>query len=114
MGSYDYAGCLSVPRIMRLRGDRLVQEPAPEVANLRRDGAMCMRHVTVQPEASTPLRGCYGSLALDITLQLERCAWAASPVSELPEACMCEVVLDKHQLHIRSALATSALAAEIA
>ncbi len=31
VGSYDYAGCLSVPRIMYLRGDRLHQEPAPEV-----------------------------------------------------------------------------------
>lgn len=40
VGSYDYAGCLSVPRIMYLRGDRLHQEPAPEVG-LHLQSCMC-------------------------------------------------------------------------
>ena len=35
VGSYDYSGCLSLPRVLSIRGDTLVQEPAPEVATLR-------------------------------------------------------------------------------
>ena len=72
VGSYDYAGCMSVPRILRLRGNRLLQEPAPEVASLRREGALRVAHLTVHPTAPTPLEGCYSALALDMTLQLER------------------------------------------
>ena len=39
VGSYDYAGCLSVPRLLSLRGGRLFQEPLPEVALLRDSAA---------------------------------------------------------------------------
>ena len=35
VGSYDYAGCLSLPRLLSLRNGRLFQEPLPEVALLR-------------------------------------------------------------------------------
>lgn len=35
VGSYDYSGCLSLPRVLCIRGDTLVQEPAPEVVALR-------------------------------------------------------------------------------
>lgn len=74
VGSYDYAGCLGVPRILRLRGDRLIQEPAPEVANLRLPRSLRMSHVIVHPERSTPLEGVDDALAVDMTLQLDRCA----------------------------------------
>ena len=34
-GGFDYAGCLSLPRVLSLRGGRLCQAPAPGVAGLR-------------------------------------------------------------------------------
>ena len=71
MGSYDYAGCLSVPRILSMRGDRLIQEPVPEVANLRRGRCWKARHVAIEQEEITPLEGLRGS-SLDIELVLDR------------------------------------------
>ena len=71
MGSYDYAGCLSVPRILSMRGDRLIQEPVPEVANLRRGRCWKARHVSIEQEEITPLEGLRGS-SLDIELVLDR------------------------------------------
>jgi len=37
----DHAGCLSVPRVLYIQGDHLVQEPAAELAALRRE---CLWH----------------------------------------------------------------------
>ena len=71
MGSYDYAGCLSVPRLIHLRGDRLIQEPAPEVTNLRRGQCWKARHLQVMEEEMLPLEGLRGS-SLDIELVLDR------------------------------------------
>lgn len=81
MGSYDYAGCLSVPRILSLRGDRLIQEPVPEVTNLRRGRCWKARHEAIEPEDIKPLVGLRGS-SLDIELILDRCdrAWVAVQV----------------------------------
>ena len=71
MGSYDYAGCLSVPRLLHLRGDRLIQEPVPEVSNLRRGQCWKTRHLSIQEEEMTPLEGLRGS-SLDIEVVLDR------------------------------------------
>lgn len=71
VGSYDYAGCLSVPRILTLRGDSLHQEPVPEVAKLRRGQSWKARHVTIEEEEMVPLEGLRGS-SLDIEVVLER------------------------------------------
>lgn len=71
VGSYDYAGCLSVPRLIHLRGDRLIQEPAPEVTNLRRGQCWKARHLQVMEEEMLPLEGLRGS-SLDIELVLDR------------------------------------------
>ncbi|KAL3140314.1 hypothetical protein ABBQ38_004579 [Trebouxia sp. C0009 RCD-2024] len=71
VGSYDYAGCLSVPRILSMRGDRLIQEPVPEVSNLRRGRCWKARHEAIEPEEIKPLVGLRGS-SLDIELILDR------------------------------------------
>ncbi len=71
VGSYDYAGCLSVPRLVHLRGDRLIQEPVPEVSNLRRGQCWKTRHLSIQEEEMTPLEGLRGS-SLDIEVVLDR------------------------------------------
>ena len=71
MGSYDYAGCLSVPRLLHLRGDRLIQEPVPEVSNLRRGQCWKTRHLSIQEEEMTPLEGLRGA-SLDIEVVLDR------------------------------------------
>ncbi|KAK9813362.1 hypothetical protein WJX73_002296 [Symbiochloris irregularis] len=72
VGSYDYAGCLGVPRVMHLRGDRLIQEPAPEVDRLRCGHCLSRSHLIVRPDRSTPLAACGDGLAIDLTLHLER------------------------------------------
>lgn len=74
VGSYDYAGCLSVPRILTLRGDRLIQEPVPEVSNLRRGRCWKARHLAIEEEEMMPLEGLRGS-SLDIELVLDRCVY---------------------------------------
>ncbi len=71
VGSYDYAGCLSVPRLLSMHGDRLVQEPVPEVSNLRRGQCWKTRHLSIPEEEMTPLEGLRGS-SLDIEVVLDR------------------------------------------
>ena len=60
MGSYDYAGCMSLPRLIYLRGDRLIQEPVPEVAALRLGSPWQADNLTIFPEESLPLEGITG------------------------------------------------------
>ena len=36
LGTYEYAGCMATPRIMLQRGSKLVQQPLPELAEVRR------------------------------------------------------------------------------
>ncbi|KAK9916361.1 hypothetical protein WJX75_001798 [Coccomyxa subellipsoidea] len=71
VGSYDYAGCLSLPRIMYISGNRLIQEPAPEVNRLRQGECWRTSHLQIFPEEATPLEGVAGP-ALDIVISLER------------------------------------------
>lgn len=73
VGSYDYAGCMSVPRILYLKGNRLIQEPAPEVAGLRRGKAWQATNLRIFQEESMPLEGISGP-ALEIQATFERCA----------------------------------------
>ncbi len=51
--------------------DRLVQQPAPEIANLRKGQSWHVQHMTIHPEAGTPVEGVSGQ-ALDIELTVER------------------------------------------
>lgn len=55
-----------------MRGDRLIQEPVPEVSNLRRGRCWKARHEAIEPEEIKPLAGLRGS-SLDIELILDRC-----------------------------------------
>jgi sucrose-6-phosphate hydrolase SacC (GH32 family) len=41
VGAYDYSGCLTVPRVLHLRGDKLHQTPAEEVDKLRTGQSWC-------------------------------------------------------------------------
>ncbi|KAF8056752.1 BFRUCT3 [Scenedesmus sp. PABB004] len=66
VGSYDYAGCMSVPRLLHLDGDRLHQSPAPELLQLRRGEAWCACGSTLSPDASLPLPGLVRGGRLDI------------------------------------------------
>lgn len=71
-GERDYAGCLSVPRLLHLHNDRLFQEPAPEIMQLRTEKLWHeIGGLHLFPEESTPLE-CVGGQSLDIELTLER------------------------------------------
>ncbi|KFM23987.1 Beta-fructofuranosidase, insoluble isoenzyme CWINV6 [Auxenochlorella protothecoides] len=72
VGSYDYAGCLTLPRELHATPDgRLVQAPLPEVGRLRQGGGHAVRDVVLPPTKATPLEGVEGD-CLDIVLTLER------------------------------------------
>lgn len=73
MGSYDYAGCMSLPRLLHLRGNKLIQEPVPEVTSLRQGAAWHAQDLSVFPEEPLPIGGVKGS-ALDIQVTFERFA----------------------------------------
>lgn len=72
MGTYSYAGCLSLPRVLHVTDDgRLVQAPAPEVTTLRQGNEFHAQHVTLYPEAVVPLERVSGD-RLDIEVTIER------------------------------------------
>ncbi|GMH42910.1 hypothetical protein BSKO_10832 [Bryopsis sp. KO-2023] len=71
MGEFDYAGCLSVPRLLHVHNGRLFQEPAPEIADLRKGKRWHEIGLHLYPEESTPLEG-VGGQSLDIELTIER------------------------------------------
>ena len=72
MGSYDYAGCLSAPRVLHATpSGRLLQAPAPELARLRRPGGWRAHGILLDPSAEVALQGVAG-LAMDIELTVER------------------------------------------
>ncbi|KAF6258531.1 hypothetical protein COO60DRAFT_1107801 [Scenedesmus sp. NREL 46B-D3] len=67
VGTYDYAGCMTVPRLLHLDGDRLMQCPAPELLSLRQGEAWQASHVQLGgPQASLPVPGLVSSRCLDI------------------------------------------------
>ena len=72
MGTYSYAGCLSLPRVLHVSDEgRLVQAPAPEVTSLRQGKEFHAQHVTLYPEAVVPLQRVSGD-RLDIEVTIER------------------------------------------
>ena len=106
VGSYDYAGCLSLPRLLSLRNGRLFQEPLPEVALLREsvgDGgsggsddennnnnnskkksknklrSWSAEALALPPEVATPVEG-VRSPRLDVSVTLERGSAVAAGV----------------------------------
>jgi sucrose-6-phosphate hydrolase SacC (GH32 family) len=77
VGSYAYAGCLSLPRVLHVTDEgRLVQAPAPEVASLREGRAFHARGLAVPPDAVVPVAAVSGQ-RLDIECTIERCAIAS-------------------------------------
>ncbi|KAF8056761.1 hypothetical protein HT031_006259 [Scenedesmus sp. PABB004] len=80
VGSYDYAGCMSVPRLLHLDGDRLHQSPAPELLQLRRGEAWCACGTALSPDASLPLPGLVHGGRLDIELAPGRRGWRGGAV----------------------------------
>jgi len=72
VGSYDYAGCMAVPRLLtRTPAGRLHQEPLPEVSNLRTSVSWAAQGVRIAPEVATPVER-VASPRLDLTLVLDR------------------------------------------
>lgn len=76
VGSYNYAGCLTVPRVLYIRGERLIQEPIPELSKLRTGQGWHHMHLELEEGTSTPLGGVAGP-ALDIVCTFDR--YAAIP-----------------------------------
>ncbi|KAG2484234.1 hypothetical protein HYH03_016969 [Edaphochlamys debaryana] len=64
---YSYAGCVSLPRALYLRGDKLFQLPLPELTSLRTDVAAHVGGVELRPGCPWRLAGVRG-LHLDIEL----------------------------------------------
>ncbi|KAK9807040.1 hypothetical protein WJX72_011542 [[Myrmecia] bisecta] len=70
-GGFDYAGCLSLPRVLALRDGVLHQEPAPELAQLRCGASGTAAHLEVPTDKATrvPL---VNAPSVDVTFTLER------------------------------------------
>lgn len=86
VGSYDYAGCLSVPRLLHMvphpagagaAPGKLIQAPVPEVDALRRGGPWSAEGLDLAPEVATPVKGVAGP-RLDIQVTLDRGGAAAA------------------------------------
>ena len=71
VGTYDYAGCMSLPRLIYKRGDRLIQEPVPEIAGLRRGEKWKADNLILYAEDPVPLEDVQGP-ALEIQATFER------------------------------------------
>jgi hypothetical protein len=73
VGSYSYAGCLTLPRVLHCTEDgRLVQAPIPELSQLRQGPGWHQHLVHVPAESTVPLAAAPGLAALDIELTLDR------------------------------------------
>eukprot|EP00775_Hariotina_reticulata_P002344 gene2344-2651_t len=66
VGTYDYAGCMTVPRLLHLDHDRLHQCPAPELLVLRRGETWQCAHEVLSHGSSLSLPGVVGPHSLDI------------------------------------------------
>jgi len=72
MGTYSYAGCLSLPRVLHATDEgRLVQAPAPEVVALRKGREFHAQQVNLYPESVLPIQRVSGD-RLDIECTIER------------------------------------------
>ncbi|KAL4855527.1 Acid beta-fructofuranosidase 4 [Chlorella vulgaris] len=73
VGSYNYAGCLTLPRVLHCTDDgRLIQAPIPELAELRQGPGWHQHSVRVTAEAAVKLHAPPGAHALDIELTIDR------------------------------------------
>ena len=79
VGSYAYAGCLTVPRILHVTDEgRLIQAPPPEIEKLRRTSrAFHAQHVTIYPDSVFPIKS-VKSERLDVQCSIERGSAAAA------------------------------------
>ena len=72
MGTYNYAGCLTVPRILSCTKDgRLIQAPSEEVALLRKEKCFEANDIALFPDAVFPIKDVKG-VRLDIECTIER------------------------------------------
>ena len=80
VGSYDYAGCMAVPRVLtRTPSGRLHQEPVPEVASLRTGPSWVAERVFLEPDVATRVE-LVASPRLDLTVVLDRGTASAAGV----------------------------------
>eukprot|EP01026_Neomeris_dumetosa_P059679 TRINITY_DN5578_c0_g2_i1.p2 TRINITY_DN5578_c0_g2~~TRINITY_DN5578_c0_g2_i1.p2 ORF type:complete len:297 (+),score=49.88 TRINITY_DN5578_c0_g2_i1:37-891(+) len=70
VGVYEYAGCLSTPRVLMQRDNRLIQEPVPEVEELRQGASWHATNLKVFEDAPVPFR-VVGGLALDLEITMD-------------------------------------------
>jgi sucrose-6-phosphate hydrolase SacC (GH32 family) len=72
VGSYAYAGCLTLPRILHVSEEgRLIQAPIPELERLRSKRAFHAQHVTLFSDSVFPIKHVKGE-RLDIICSIER------------------------------------------
>lgn len=70
VGSYDYSGCLSVPRKLTLKSGKLHQRPIDEIEELRSGLQWEIDRVPLFPEEPIPVEELQGQ-SLDIEMELE-------------------------------------------
>lgn len=73
VGVYNYSGCLTIPRLLYMRGERLIQEPLPELSKLRTGQGCHYMHLELEEGASTPISGVAGP-TLDVVCTFDRLA----------------------------------------
>lgn len=71
VGAYNYSGCLSVPRRLSRNKDKLFQEPAEQINQLRSEAKWRRENLPVSPDESIAIEGTR-SQALDIEVKLEK------------------------------------------
>lgn len=80
VGSYAYAGCLTLPRILHVSEEgRLIQAPIPELERLRSKRAFQAQHVTLFSDSVFPIKHVKGE-RLDIVCSIERGSAAAAGI----------------------------------
>ena len=73
---------MSLPRLIYKRGDRLIQEPVPEIAGLRRGQKWRAKDLTLYAEDPLPLEQVQGS-AIEIQATFDRSAAFSTPCNLL-------------------------------
>jgi len=80
VGSYAYAGCLTLPRILHVSEEgRLIQAPIPELERLRNKRGFHAQHVTLFSDSVFPIKHVKGE-RLDIVCSIERGSAAAAGI----------------------------------
>eukprot|EP00210_Caulerpa_lentillifera_P005074 g4847.t1 len=71
VGSYDYSGCLSVPRKLTIKNGKLHQSPVDEIAKLRLGDEWKVEGIEIFPEEPIAVEELQGQ-SLDFEIELER------------------------------------------